>query len=180
MLCQACGKNVASVHVTQIVNGNMTEVYLCESCAREKGEIDFTFDGKFPLHKFFSGFLGITPPIGMETARKAFPGGMQCDSCGLTHAQFDQIGRFGCSNCYKAFGSALIPLFRRLHGNQKHMGKIPARAGADVRAKKELESLRNEMQRKIAEEAFKEAAQIRDKIRAMENGTPSGGEQGEQ
>ena len=180
MLCQSCGKNSASVHVTQIINGDKTEVYLCESCAREKGEIGFPFEGKFPLHQLFSGFLGISPSVGEETPRKAFQGGLQCDSCGLTHAQFDQIGRFGCSNCYEAFGDALIPLFRRLHGNQKHMGKIPARAGADVKVRKEIEYLRDEMQKKVAEEAFEEAARIRDKIRSLENETPSGGENHEQ
>ena len=180
MQCQSCGKNSASVHVTQIINGNKTEVYLCESCAREKGELDFPFEGKFPLHQLFSGFLGVSPSAGAQAPIKALPGNQQCDSCGLTHAQFDQIGRFGCSNCYEAFGDALIPLFRRLHGNQKHIGKIPARAGADVKARKEIESLRDEMQKMVAEEAFEEAALIRDKIRALESEIPSGGDDHEQ
>jgi protein arginine kinase activator len=171
MLCQSCGKNNASVHVTQIVNGEKTEVYLCEACAREKGEIiDFPWEGKFPLHQFFSGFMGLVPHGGGGTAKKAASSGLQCSACGLTHAQFGQIGRFGCSRCYEAFGEALIPLFRRLHGNPKHMGKIPARAGADVKIKKEIERLRQELQKKIAEEAFEEAAQIRDEIRRLESG----------
>lgn len=180
MLCQACGKTTASVHVTQIVNGDKTEVYLCESCARERGEIDFPFEGKFPLHQFFSGFMGLVPSGGSETAKKAVSSGLQCNECGLTHAQFGQIGRFGCSHCYEAFGEALVPLFRRLHGNQKHMGKIPARAGADVKVRKEIERLRKELQKRIAEEAFEEAARIRDEIRRLESEHRLGGEKHEQ
>jgi len=176
MLCQACGKNVASIHVTKIVNGDKSEIYLCETCAREKGEIDLPFEGKFPLHQLFSGIFGNPPSVGPGAAKKILPGGLQCDSCGLTHAQFDQIGRFGCSNCYEAFGGALVPIFRRLHGNQMHMGKIPARVGADVKFKKEIELLRQEMQRKVADEAFEEAARIRDKIRTLEEERSRGGE----
>jgi len=136
MLCQACGKNTASVHVTKVINGDKSEVYLCETCAREQSEIDLPFAGKFPLHQLFTGAFGNPSSLGAGAVKKPLPGGLQCGFCGLTHAQFDQIGRFGCSNCYNAFGGALVPLFRRLHGNQQHMGKIPARAGVDVKFKK--------------------------------------------
>lgn len=175
MLCQACGKNSASVHVTQIINGEKKEVYLCEACALEKGEIDFPLEGKFPLHQLFSGFMGFFPHGGGETSRKGSSSGLQCETCGLTHAQFGQIGRFGCSRCYEAFGETLTPLLRRLHGNPKHMGKVPLRAGADVKIKKEIEGLREELQKKVAEEAFEEAAKIRDEIRRLEDGGYSKG-----
>lgn len=179
MLCQACGKNSATVHVTKVVNGEKTEIYLCEACALEKGEIDFPFEGKFPLHQFFSEFMGLLPS-GPETSKKAVSSGLQCNGCGLTHAQFGQIGRFGCSRCYEAFGEALVPLFRRLHGNQKHVGKIPPRAGADVKVRKEIERLRTELQKKVTEEAFEEAARIRDEIRKLESEHRLGGEKNEQ
>ena len=169
MLCQACGKNSASVHVTQIVNGKKTEVYLCEACALEKGEIDFPLEGKFPLHQLFSGFMGFFPPGSGEIAQNTASAGLQCSTCGLTHAQFGQIGRFGCSTCYEAFGETLVPLLRRLHGNSKHLGKVPLRAGAGVKIKKEIEGLREELQKKVAEEAFEEAAIIRDEIRRLES-----------
>ncbi len=154
-------------------------MYLCEACALEKGEIDFPFEGKFPLHQFFSGFMGLVPS-GPGTAKKAVSSGLQCNGCGLTHAQFGQIGRFGCSRCYEAFGEALIPLFRRLHGNQKHVGKIPLRAGADVKVRREMERLRKELQKKVTEEAFEEAARIRDEIRRLESEDRLGGEKSEQ
>lgn len=39
MQCQECGKRPATLHFTKIVNGEKTEFRICESCAREKGEI---------------------------------------------------------------------------------------------------------------------------------------------
>ncbi len=147
----------------------------------EKGEIDFPLEGKFPLHQLFSGFMGFFPHGGGGAAQKAAASGLQCDTCGLTHAQFGQIGRFGCSRCYEAFGDTLVPLLRRLHGNPKHLGKVPLRAGADVKIKKEIEGLREKLQKRVAEEAFEEAARIRDEIRRLEGGVHlEGGENFEQ
>lgn len=178
MLCERCGKKAASVHVTKIINGHKTELYLCENCAKEKKE-EFSLEGKFPLHQFFSGFLGFMPPGGGEVVAPATHSGLQCPECGLTYTQFSQIGHFGCDGCYEAFGSNLIPLLRRLHGNQKHIGKIPARAGSCIKIKKEVERLRAELQRKVAEEAFEEAARLRDMIRKLEGQISAGGEEHE-
>jgi len=175
MLCERCGKKNASVHVTKITDGKKTEVYLCDLCTKEKGEFDFPFEGKFPLHQFFSGLMGL-PAGSSEKVVSTGYGGLQCPECGLTYTQFGQIGHFGCDRCYESFGKNLLPLLRRLHGNQKHMGKIPARAGSYVKLKKDIQSLREELQRKVAEEAFEEAAEVRDRIRKLESECPPGGD----
>lgn len=175
MLCEKCGKKAASVHVTKIINGHKTELYLCDTCAREKGG-ELSFEGKFPLHQFFSELMSFVPPGDSEAVAPTGYSGLQCPGCGLTYTQFGQIGRFGCDQCYTVFGKNLAPLLRRLHGNQKHMGKIPARAGSFVRIKKEVERLREELQRKVAEEAFEEAAELRDKIRKLEGKLPFRGD----
>jgi len=174
MLCERCGKKYASVHVTKIINGKKTELYLCEGCAREKSELEIPFEGKFPLQHFFSGLMSFMPAGSSEAVVPTSSSGLQCPECGLTYAQFGQIGHFGCDQCYEAFGRSLVPLLRRLHGNQKHIGKIPNRAGSFLRVRKEIERLREELQRRVAEEAFEEAAELRDKIRKLEGQISSG------
>ena len=42
----------------------------------------------------------------------------------------------GCDQCYSVFGNYLEHLLRRIHGNTQHLGKIPNRAGADIKLKK--------------------------------------------
>ena len=37
MLCEACKTNEARVFLTQIVDGKMSQMKLCEACAQEKG-----------------------------------------------------------------------------------------------------------------------------------------------
>ncbi len=175
MLCGECGKKNASVHLTKIVNGGKTEIYLCDSCAREKGELEFPFEGKFPLHQFFSGLIGLVPAAGSD-APASQRGGVQCSGCGLTYAQFGQIGRFGCDRCYDSFGENLHSLFRRLHSNQKHVGKIPARACSHLMHKREIEELKRKLQESVMKEEFEEAARLRDRIRKLEEGVSSGGD----
>ena len=178
MLCQECGKANASVHVTRIINGKKTETYLCEDCAKEKGEFEFSFEGKFPLHQFFSEIMGLIPAEDSSSYISTHSEN-QCSACGLSYAQFGQIGRLGCDKCYEAFGERLLPLFRRIHGNQKHMGKVPARGGARLKIKQQIEHLREKLRQKIEEEAFEEAAQVRDELRKLEQQIePGGGKNG--
>ena len=37
MVCDACKQQQATVHLTEIVNDQMTELHLCEACANQKG-----------------------------------------------------------------------------------------------------------------------------------------------
>jgi protein arginine kinase activator len=42
MQCEVCKNTEATVHLTQIINGKMQKVDMCESCAKEKGVSDPT------------------------------------------------------------------------------------------------------------------------------------------
>jgi len=169
MLCQECGKRPATLHFTKIVNGEKTEFHFCEACAREKGEgIPGTPNG-FSIHSLLSGLMDFEPPGGVK------PGGVgqrmqapRCEACGLTYAQFSKIGRFGCSSCYRFFGDRLDPVFKRVHGNTVHVGKIPKRTGGQIRSKREIEELKRKLQELVAQEEFEKAAATRDRIRELE------------
>ena len=42
MICDVCKTNTATVYLTQIVDGNMKKINLCESCSKDKGVSDPT------------------------------------------------------------------------------------------------------------------------------------------
>lgn len=86
----------------------------------------------------------------------------------MTYSQFSKIGRFGCSSCYKYFGDRLDPLFKRVHGNTVHVGKVPKRSGGRIQLKRKIDDLKLELQQRIQQEEFEEAAQLRDQIRTLE------------
>lgn len=172
MLCQECGYNHANVYITKIVNGKKTELHLCEQCAREKEELDFSFEPKFSLHNLFGSLLSESKFGSREAISVAKK---QCPGCALTFAQFRQIGRLGCSECFDAFSEKLQPLMRRIHGSSSHTGKVPGRTGGTIKLKQQLDRLREELRLLVAREEFEKAAQLRDRIRSLEQDLNEGG-----
>lgn len=164
MLCQECRCNEANIHIVKQVDGIQTEVNLCEQCARKKEELNFSFEPQFSLHKLFAGMLNHN----LIGARDLSAAALQCPSCGLTFGQFSQIGRLGCSDCLTAFEGKLKPLLRRIHGNSGHTGKIPARVRSKVKYLRKIDQLKEDLQLKVQNEEFEEAALLRDRIKEME------------
>ncbi|MCX7710795.1 MAG: UvrB/UvrC motif-containing protein [Clostridia bacterium] len=166
MLCQHCQKRVANVHFTQIVNSNKVEMYLCEQCAKEKGK--FGMESPMSIQDLFSGFIGFdyaNPYIKPEIKETV------CEKCGMSFEEFQKNGKLGCGNCYEVFAEKLGPLLKRLHGNVEHHGKAPKRVTEKVQTTKELEKLRDALNKAIQTEEYERAAQLRDQIRMYEAGT---------
>ncbi|WP_411345077.1 UvrB/UvrC motif-containing protein [Paenibacillus sp. WLX1005] len=167
MICQECQQRPATLHFTKIVNGEKTEFHICEHCAREKGELIPGTSGGFSIHNLLSGLMDF------DSSNKAKAAGtpaqqLQCPECGMTYAQFRKLGRFGCSSCYPTFDRQLDPLLKRVHGSTAHAGKLPERVGGQIKARRQVHELRHELQQRIAEEEFEQAAQLRDQIRELE------------
>lgn len=161
MLCNLCGKNPATVHLTEIIDDQMSELHLCEECARQKS---IQMEQQFGLADLLAGLTEIEKP----TPEKEVIG-IKCAGCGLTYADFKKIGRLGCSECYSAFKKYLGPLLKKIHGLSQHFGKSPVRLAARTSKKKiDLQELRQKLQKAIELEAFEEAAKIRDQIKELE------------
>lgn len=156
MLCQKCHKNNATIKIVKNINGNVTEQYLCQECANgeEIGFYDFTKDN--PFNSLFNIFSPSTPAD------------FSCKTCGTSYAEFERTGKFGCADCYLKFEGNLDSIFKNIHGNNAHTGKLPKRCGGELKLKKQKESLKSLLQKAILEENYEEAARLRDEIRGME------------
>lgn len=172
VVCERCLTRPATVHISRVVNGERTDRYLCEACAKEEGAFPLAFNPQFTLQQLLSGLMGQPQTPGQP--RPALAPDRQCPSCGYRYSEFVDSGRLGCPDCYQAFREELIPLIRRLHGSTQHRGKVPARAGRNLRRQQDLERLREELRQAVAKEQFERAAALRDRIREMEQQT--GGE----
>ena len=160
MLCDICAKNPATVHLTEIVDDQMTELHLCEECARQKS---IQMEQQFGLSDLLAGLAEFEKPALQKEAVL-----LKCSNCDLTYADFKKIGRLGCSECYSTFRKYLGPLLKRIHGSSLHLGKSPLKVTKALKKKIDLSSLRYELQKAIEREAFEEAAKIRDQIRELE------------
>jgi len=167
MFCDVCGKNPATVHLTEIIDEQMNELHLCEDCARHKSA---AMEQQFGLSDLLAGMADFEKPNKDEEVVTA-----KCPSCGLTYADFKKIGRLGCGECYNTFRQYLAPLLKRIHGSNQHVGKSPLKtktkpAGQILapKNKTDLQELKDKLQKAIEKEAFEEAAQLRDQIKEIE------------
>lgn len=163
MLC-SCGKKEATIHLTEIVNGHVTEVHLCDLCSKDH-ESDFKQflaplqTGLPDLAGMFSKAMGLAP--GQD---------MKCVSCGMTMGDFEKAGRLGCSACYQTFEPYLLPLIKRIHRHDRHQGKAAAWAGkvSGGRKTSDLTALRRQLSECVKNEAYEDAARLRDQIQQHE------------
>jgi len=171
MICQVCNKRPANVHMTKIINGVKTELHICEQCANEKEGLNLNgqmpvFNAPFSFSNILAGLMDFTGAGSMQyTPQKQ----LKCPGCGLDYENFRKTGQFGCSECYESFGDRLEPIFKRIHGNTQHTGKVPKRTGGLIRIKKDMEKLKYELKRAIENEQYEKAAELRDKIKLLES-----------
>ncbi|MFH0917552.1 MAG: UvrB/UvrC motif-containing protein [Candidatus Omnitrophota bacterium] len=171
MLCDICGKNPATVHLTEIIDEQMNELHLCEECARHKSA---AMEQQFGLSDLLAGMADFEKPSSGKEEELVT---VKCPSCGLTYADFKKIGRLGCGECFNAFRKYLAPLLKRIHGSNQHIGKNPNKAKISTKPSKKksgLAELKNQLQKAIQQEAFEEAARLRDLIKEMEAKKESG------
>ena len=163
MLCQRCGEKEATIHLTKIINGEKTEVYLCEDCAEEAGHLNIG-NNPFSFQNLLADILN--PNIESISSNKKE---IKCNNCGMSYKEFTEKGLFGCSECYDQFSDKIDRLAKRIHGSNKHTGKVPKRRGGKLRTEKRIDELRNEMQKAVDEENFEKAAELRDEIHDLED-----------
>jgi protein arginine kinase activator len=159
MLCDICKKNVATVHLTQMVEGKTKKVDLCEACSKEKGMDDPTGTSLADL------LLGLGAAQEMEQASSG--GEVKCPNCGFTHADFKKAGRLGCAECYKVFSEGLESLLKTMHKGTRHVGKTPQSFKQTQDLSDKLKALQKKLEKAISEEDFENAATIRDELKVV-------------
>ena len=169
MLCQNCGKNEATTHIKQIINGDMAESHLCRDCASHLGYSDMFSGFGLNLSELFGGFLGDVKPA------TASPSAPVCPKCGSSFNEIVRSGRVGCADCYRTFYDKLLPSIQRIHGKIKHSGKTVtasetiSQPSVETKAEK-IEKLKLQMNQAVEKQEFEAAAKIRDEIKALEGG----------
>ncbi|MCX6977161.1 MAG: UvrB/UvrC motif-containing protein [Verrucomicrobia bacterium] len=158
MNCDVCKSAQATVFLTQIVEGKMQKVNLCETCSKEKGVTD-------P-----KGFALADLLLGLGAAEEMERGGMveKCGACGFSQADFKKTGRLGCGECYQTFASGLETLLKGMHKGTVHLGKIPKRAIESIEREARLKGLRNDLRQAVITEDYESAARLRDELKQLE------------
>jgi len=168
MLCERCQQREATIHLTQVVDGEVKKVHLCQKCAEEAG---FDLQGSVSVSDILLG-------MGVGKAQESTPEKVtRCPRCGMGLSDFKQRERLGCPACYDAFADELMPLIKAMHRSERHVGKRPGEAGGlPMGVRRELEQLRGALESAVAEENYEEAARLRDRIRSLESSESAEGD----
>lgn len=162
MRCDICGENEATIHLTEVVNDQVTKLHICETCAKQKSD---EMQSHFGLTDLLSGLVE-----GADVLGGGVPGMVEakCPVCGSMYRDFQKSGRIGCGKCYDVFSKNLAELLRKIHGSDKHVGKMPFSGKGSVKRNEDISRLKNELQQLVAAEEFEKAALLRDRINEME------------
>ncbi len=163
--CQSCA-SPATVHLTDIVNGQKKELHLCQSCAEKQHLL--TPQG-LDLPAILQTLIG--QHVGALTDELAR---LTCPACGIKYMEFRAEGRLGCPHDYEVFRRGLEPILERIHRSTRHVGKSPRHAPANRARQGELVELRRRLRQAVESEAYEEAARLRDLIRREEATDESG------
>ena len=172
MLCQKCKKNNATIHYRENINGKVTEYSLCADCAAEL-ERDGVIKFENPFSNFMRDdifdFASVLPSF-FTSLNHALGSGetKRCPVCGSTFSDIARTGHIGCPQCYETFADELAATVNQLHGVSKPQGRIPKRFGEKQNREAEINSLKEEQKKAIEAQEFEKAAELRDKIKALE------------
>ena len=159
--CDNCDRQ-ATVHVTEIKDGQKVEKHLCEHCAVSEG---ITIKADVPISQLLEDFI-LQTVSGDEATEE-----LACEVCGLTFSEFRDQGVLGCPNDYNAFGQRLELLMSHAQqGATAHVGKVPRHSGGDQKRLNAVLRLRAQLRGAIAAEDYELAASLRDRIKEVEEG----------
>jgi protein arginine kinase activator len=144
--CQLCDA-VATVHLTQIVQGKVHKVHYCEACASKGGATDAAV---FQLAE------AVTTVATQPT--------ITCFSCRFNDLEFRRTGRLGCPDCWPVFLGALQELLAKVQHRLQHVGRAPVGVVAVGQLRHRLHEAKTEMEIAIAQEDYESAARLRDEI----------------
>jgi protein arginine kinase activator len=163
--CQQCSKP-ATVHLTNIIEGQKKKLHLCQDCAEKQQLIQHQ---DLNLSSILQSVIGQhVGPVSDELAR------LTCPECGIKYMEFRAEGRLGCPHDYTAFREALETLLQRIHRSDRHVGKVPLHFERNATWQAEIVRLRRHLRTAVETEAYEEAARLRDLLRQKEARHESG------
>lgn len=170
--CQICGKR-ASIYLTQIINGQATDLALCETCAREKGLFDpqsLTFAEKFfpeafkkKVDKLVKELISREGEDAQSSQARQYNGDMltECPACHFKLEDFRRCGRLGCPDCYTVFAQEITA--EQQADDEATSTVSDTEESIAIRRSK----LEQQLQAAINREDYETAASLRDELKKL-------------
>lgn len=188
MKCEKCQQREAHIHLTQMVDGKMCSLHLCEVCARDAG---LDPSGPLDLEKLLQstahlyeelhqaippGLAEMADRILSRFAEQCDPGAeldppvpsIRCPVCGCTPMLLRKTGQVGCPQCYVTFPDFIKGyLSQRTGVSGGHIGRIPRQGDRVILQQAAMQRLQHELDAAVAREDYETAATLRDELQRI-------------
>lgn len=157
--------------ITQIVQGEVTELHLCEACAKERGLLDpvtLSFNEKFFPENFQQQIENLLKKVEQDVSKLGLfhqekeddTPHMTCPICQFSLSNYRKTGRVGCPDCYRVFANHL----------DGHFADAPSASQSTIQASPQLQikKLEHQMAKAIETEDYETAASLRDQIKTLQ------------
>jgi protein arginine kinase activator len=164
MKCEICRVNQATRSIRRNVEGAAKELFVCDTCARTAPHA-----GSVP-----TSLTDVLFSLGMQLGGNDKIEDNVCPACGMSRNEVREKHRLGCPKCYDVFVTDIRTFLSEQQPVVPHAGKA-----SDVDSgKRDVEKLKAELEKAVAEERFEAAAEICDKIRRANGQSGSDGKNG--
>jgi protein arginine kinase activator len=151
--CDKCDQP-AIYHDVRIINGVHNTTHLCATHAIEAG-INL---GPIELSLSFS----------QSDSQPTHDNSPACPDCGMTIAQYKEIGLLGCPTCYETFEAELEVIISKVQDNHtQHVGRAPSYSNTHINRHLQIRRLLKQLKTAVTQEEYEEAAVLRDQLREL-------------
>jgi len=150
MLCDDCKNKPAAIFFKEVLPDKTVELHLCEECASKRGLL---VTKKLSPSEILQRLL---------KQRSAQDEKIICPGCYMSLAEFKRVGRFGCNQCVGTFDEHIKNLIKQIHQSDTHIGR---KSSGGSKKGLEIYKLREQLKKALENEAYEEAAEIRDRLK---------------
>lgn len=175
MKCDICKKRDAVFHIQEQSVSGVRNISLCVECALTKGLNIRTED----IDKLFSSFISnlfanvSVPAENVASQAAARLLNIKCPYCGKSLEDVTKTNVVGCPKCFSSFKAFIDAMLMNMNNSIDYRGDFPPDLKMKHNYKVEIFNLKKQLKHYVSMEDFGKAAEIRDKIKALQAGENS-------
>lgn len=162
MKCNICGKEKAVLHIQEIIGNERRQINICKDCEVSGNIMEKCLELEF--HNIDTIFPNYKSLPSKKKKKKTSISNKICKVCGYSLDDFLRTGIVSCPKCYEYFKSELNKSIKKIHRENKHIGKISNKNLTNRDIETKIDKYKEEIELLIKIEKYEEAALIRDKL----------------
>ncbi len=172
MICSICKKNRATLHIKDVFFVNLNEakeatIHICKECASSNDIYSKYLELNInDIHSEVEEAIEIK---NIKKPNKKKRKTVICKTCGYSLEQLKSTNIMSCDDCYDNFSLYISKLIKRIHGENKHIGRSPSHARALLEREAIKSKLSSQLEELIVKEDYENAAKVRDAIIKLED-----------